>query len=288
LLRLARGRADWILVLDADMELDAGAGIWPAVAAASDVDALMIPVVEDELYYLHPLLVRSEVNWEYRGVTHEYLAADRAYHRVPLGAARVVHHADGGSRGGKIERDRLLLERALQEDPDDERTVFYLAQTYRDLGRQADAIALYRRRIAMGGWDEEVFYSRYQLGRLLVESDWPTGRAALTEAWASRPERFEPLYRLVVGCREHGEWGTAYRFVRDAVDVAAPSDVLFLEGWVYRFGLLFERSVSAWHVGEHQQALEDTQRLAAFGDLPEPWRSQVSANLSRMEGPPVD
>ena len=46
----------------------------------------------------------------------------------------IEHHADGGSRAHKFERDRVLLEEALADDPDDPRTLFYLAQTYADLG----------------------------------------------------------------------------------------------------------------------------------------------------------
>lgn len=44
------------------------------------------------------------------------------------------------------------------------RYLFYLAQSWRDAGEPDKAIAAYIRRAAMGGWEEEVFYARYQVG----------------------------------------------------------------------------------------------------------------------------
>jgi hypothetical protein len=54
------------------------------------------------------------------------------------------------------------LRRALQSDPDNTRYAFYLAQSLRDAGQWHEAIAAYEKRAAMGGWTEEVYYSRLQ------------------------------------------------------------------------------------------------------------------------------
>jgi hypothetical protein len=56
------------------------------------------------------------------------------------------HHADSGTRGEKFERDLRLLSEDFEREPHNGRTVFYLAQTHRDLGRLDDAIRLYERR----------------------------------------------------------------------------------------------------------------------------------------------
>lgn len=280
LLDLARGQADWFLILDADMEFRGDSDLWATLVDTAGVDAYMVPVIEGEFYYHHPLLISADVNWRYQGVTHEYLTTDYAYERRLLPGVHVLHHADGGFRADKLERDRRLLESALADEPDDPRTVFYLAQTFRDLGLREQAIVLYQRRSDMGGWDEEVFYARYQIGLLLSTVDWPRGRSALLDAWRSRPERLEPLYHLAVEARRHEEWADAYVLVADHVDRSPPAgDVLFVDGWIYRFGILFERSLAARALGLGHRALVDTLRLAALTDLPEPWHSQVHANL---------
>ena len=63
----------------------------------------------------------------------------------------------------KYARDRDLLLAEVARDPDDARSVFYLAQSYFDLGDFANAQTWYERRAEMGGWDEEVFRSMFRV-----------------------------------------------------------------------------------------------------------------------------
>ena len=78
-------------------------------------------------------LVRGDRRWWYEGVIHEYIATDGDFTQETLAAWAIEHHIDGSSRLGKLTRDAGLLKRALAEDPRNPRSVFYLAQTYRDL-----------------------------------------------------------------------------------------------------------------------------------------------------------
>src|SRR5438270_10482949 len=95
-------------------------------------------------------LVQGDVRWRYEGVTHEYLATDQDDETCNLDALVIEHFADGGSRADKFTRDARLLREDLDRNPDNPRTVFYLAQTMRDLDDAEEAIKLYRRRAEMG------------------------------------------------------------------------------------------------------------------------------------------
>ena len=83
-----------------------------------------------------------------------------------------------------------------------------------------------------------------------------------------------PASRLRVRRRHH----TAYALLVDVVDRPAPDDLLFTRPWVYRWGLLFEFSISAHWVGDHAGALRACDRLLAVRDLPERIRRQVEIN----------
>ena len=59
------------------------------------------------------------------------------------------------------------------------RYYFYLGNSYHDSGKYNEAIPIYKKRIELGGWHEEVWYSSYRLGfcyynlkqyRILTES----------------------------------------------------------------------------------------------------------------------
>jgi glycosyltransferase involved in cell wall biosynthesis len=273
LLDLARSHGDYLLLLDADMTVEADRRPLTDLSA----DAYLIRLVGDVEYWM-PYLVKSSLPWYYVGVTHEYLALDQPHRREKLESVRIYHHADGGSRRDKFERDRALLEAEVARNPDDARSVFYLAQTYRDLGQLDEAVEWYRRRAAMGGWDEEVFYALYQVGVLLAASDWQQAVPALLEAWNSRPTRAEPLYDLAVGFRQRGQYALAHWAAERGLRIRLPSDILFVSRWVYDWGLLFEYSIAAYWVGQVQEALAACERLLADRRLPEPWRTHARQN----------
>ena len=107
------------------------------------------------------------------------------------------HHADGGSRADKFEREVHLLLEDWAEHPEDPRTAFYLGRSYDDAGADDEAIAWYRRRLALGGWDEETFYARYRMGACLIRAGHgEEGCGELWRAWGERHWRAEPLVAL--------------------------------------------------------------------------------------------
>lgn len=110
-------------------------------------------------------------------------------------------------------RDLEILKAEAERDPRHPRTVFYIAQTYRYLEHNEEAIEWYVRRPAMGGWDEEVFYSLYQVGALRAQAgDWEHALPALIDAWEFRPTRLEPVYAIALGLRQRERYRAAHRF----------------------------------------------------------------------------
>ncbi|MFD9444140.1 glycosyltransferase [Streptomyces sp. NPDC060006] len=283
----ARGRADYLLLLDADLVLRQDGPLPPLTA-----DSYMLRH-EGTTEYRIKRLVRGDLTWRYEGVTHEYLTADRDHTQENLDAVVVEDFADGGSRDDKFERDARLLGAELERDPANARTVFYLAQTMRDLGRTPEAIDLYERRAAMGGWPEEVYYSLLQVGVLSAEPEarpgsgsgaeagsggWAGAVDALTRAWEVRPQRLEACYELASRLRAQGRHHSAHAVVRAGLDREAPDDLLFVQPWVYRWGLLFEYSITSYWVGDPAASLRTCDRLLAMPDLPDAHRRQTLTN----------
>lgn len=180
----------------------------------------------------------------------------------------------------QVRAGRASAEGELERDPANTRTVFYLANTERDLGRAEEAIDLYEHRARMGGWAEEVYCSLLEAGRLKAEKtgDWPGAMDAFSRAWESRPQRLEACYELASRLRRQGRYHTAHAILCNAVDRPEPDDLLFTKGWVYRWGLLFEFSITAYWVGDHAASLRACDRLLAMPDLPERIRSQTAVN----------
>jgi glycosyltransferase involved in cell wall biosynthesis len=278
----AHGKADYLLLIDADMVVHQAEDLPPLGA-----DSYLLRH-QGNIEYRIKRLVRGGIKWRYEGVTHEYLTSAGPDREAHLDTLVIEHFGDGGSRTDKFERDERLLTAELDRDPGSTRTLFYLAQTCRDLAeihhdpdRARRAIELYERRASMGGWGEEVYYSLLQVGVLHADfGDWPAAMDAFLRAWESRPHRLEACYELASRLRVAGKYQAAHAFARAGLGKPVPDDLLFMHPWVYEWGLLFEYSITAYWTGDPRASLKACDQLLELRGLPEEYRSQARANRS--------
>jgi len=191
LLRLAKDKADWLLMLDSDMVLH-----FPdPLPDFETCDSWHGRIKQGALDYALPLIVRASKPWHYVGVAHSYLACDEGFSEGQIDGLWVEDHSS--TTNAKIERDLVVLSEEHARNPLDRRTVFYLAQSYEDLDRVQEAIHFYRLRAEMGGWDEEVYVARYRLGCLLTQHvSFSEAAQVLLKAWEAKPDRIEALRAL--------------------------------------------------------------------------------------------
>ena len=273
LLGFAHGVADYLLLIDADMTVQRRGPLGELGA-----DAYMLREA-GPLDFGMVRLVRGDRRWWYQGSTHEHIATDGQFAQESLAALATEHHADGSARWDKLVRDTALLKRDLSRDPRNARSVFYLAQTYRDMGQVDLAIAHYRRRVEMGGWDEEVFYANLVEGVLRGEQGEDAAAAVLLEAWDRRPTRAEPLYELARLHRSRGAFASAHMFAARGLEIPYPADLLFIHRWVYDWGLLFERAMAAAALGRRADASDDLTALLSRPRVPPEIEEHIRARL---------
>ena len=137
----------------------------------------------------------------------------------------------------------------------------------------------------MGGWAEEVWYSRYQIAVLHERrGDWNRALPAYLGAFQYRPTRLEPLCELARHYRVAGEHAVAHLFASAAVDHPAPTDILFLDDSVYAWRILDEYAISAYWVGKYEESLRANDRLLAEGKLPATERLRIEKNRAFSVG----
>lgn len=271
--------AGWLLLLDAEQTLEV-TGPLPNLCG----DAYQVAMSVGGLYYTNAKLVRARRGWQFIGAAHEYLHTldGEAYQAQPLGPClTVVDHLDSGDRMAKIARNRVLLEADLERDPDNPRTVFYLGETYRDLGDREAAKAMYKRRALMEGtFEEEGWYAHWQWGSLVSEDDLDTASVILTHAFERRPHRAEPLWDLGRHYRFAKRYQAAYMVLSHAITLPLPPDTLFVHAAVYDHLIAFELAIAAWWTGRYAESDGRNRELLARDALPSNIREAVERNLA--------
>jgi glycosyltransferase involved in cell wall biosynthesis len=274
LVELARGVADYLLLLDADHTVEQKADIGPLGA-----DEYFVLQVEGVEHWL-PRLIRADRQWRYVGCTHEYLDCDEpitsAYHHGLV----VVHHGDGSSRDAKLERDRRLLQATLERTPDDSRATFYLAQTMEELGDTDAAIALYHKRIVLEGWDEEVHVARCRAAELIARDDLDAGIVPLLQAWEHRHRRREPLLALARFANAAERYYLTLLVTGGWEDVTPSEDHLFVDPAARSWGLAFERSIALARLGRVAEAIDLGDHI--FEHMERPSWLEVDLLLNRQ------
>jgi hypothetical protein len=155
---------------------------------------------------------------------------------------------------------------ALEADFDP-RSMFYLAQCYRDLGYAGPAADMYRLRVRWtASHPQERFWACYQEGLIRSETDWERGLDVLLEAYNMRPTRCEPLVMISRGLRNKGWHQAALVFADRACAIPRPPDTHFTLVWMYEWGALQERAICRLAVGDTVGALEDFTVLATRED----------------------
>jgi glycosyltransferase involved in cell wall biosynthesis len=274
----ARGTADWLLALDADMTVEIDAEFEPD----PDVAAYLIRMGDEAFEYRLPLVLRGDLPWISRGAVHEYTCLEDGSlgRREPTDAIRIRNSGADRSSPAKTRWQAELLEAELVREPDNPRTTFYVAQTLREIGDARSlerAAVLYRRRAEMGGWIEESWYARFRAA--LLEVDWPARLAALLAAWDARPARLEPLYHVLRELNARDQHATAYALARSVDPSSRPADILFVEPWIWTYGIAFERSVAAWWLGRRDEFARLTAELLELPLTPA-IRAAVEANAA--------
>lgn len=277
---LAQGKGDYILFMDADdiLEFDEGFEF-----GELEKDLYTMWRGNQSFSYLKPQIVRGDLPWKWVGVTHEYLDCDEPYSEEILEGVHYTTIDDGATRKSGVEKflkNVRLLEEALKAEPNNSRYMFYLAESYRDSHQKGKAIEWYQKRVNAGGWDEEAYCSKLQIGRCLDDLGLPSSVVleAYKDAFTFRPHRVEAIYYMADIYNRQQQYAKAYEILKAAEFVPENKDVLFNELWIKDYGLLFQLSICAYYVGHYEEALKACDKLLAMEKIPESWRKLAEEN----------
>lgn len=261
----ALGKTDYAILVDADFVLEGALDL-----EGRSEDAFNVQIYDDKLSWYLPLITNNRMKFHYVGACHEYLACVEPF---VTGIVRglVFRHLEGGFSSNSAERNLELL---LGQDEYSVRDMFYIGQTYQQLGQNNEAIEWYEKHIAQGDLAEEVFMSKVRVGLMRQSIN------ELLAAWDYRPWRAEPLYEAILILRNNGQWHTAVMLAEVALQIPYPeNDNLFVNQNVYEYDLLYQYSICLDYV-DRPAAIKVFYQLLGMPDIPDYVREWTEKNLA--------
>lgn len=307
----ARGKADYILHLDADDVVEAFDPF--DILARGKMDAYTATLTRGTSSWRATVLYRGDWTWRFCGVAHTIIRAQEADGLTTQGSlpgCRICAEPVGkrAEDPEKYIKDAWLLQQqfldTIAADPDGlhARSAFYCAQSYFDTHRYDQAKIWYERFLGVGTWTEEIFEAHLRIARCIrapgpgVTGDW---YAHIRSAAAMFPDRAEPFYLLGIWRAQDGDAEAA----RDANRMAAEKDleavkqkyILFIDESAYtkRAATEVRRELPAAHgspkprvvVVDDFLSVPDSTRLAAlamqFVESPEYHRGRRTQVVGR-------
>lgn len=261
-LALCDPHMDWAIMLDADDTL-AGT-VPPATIWDPKYGAFLISIRHGSIIHNRVQIFKTRIGWKYEGAVHEYPVCDGAV-IASLPPETYMETRCEGARSTdtqKYLKDALLLEAELVKKVT-HRTLFYLAQSYRDAGVADMAIKNYQRYIDLsGGWNQERYMSIVNI--LSLTQDVETRIGLTWRAIELCPDRVEAPYTFL---RQHRMMGhpltqQCFAIARAVTNRTVHRNFLFANPALYTWGMDDELSVVGFYTGHHREAYEAAMRCA--------------------------
>lgn len=285
-LEACKGKGEYILVIDAD-DVIIGDFKLPKLTE----DSYLIKIGKDFTYWRKQIF-KNECGWKYAEPLHEYPYTDKQ------GATEVEIEGDYyldsrrlGSRSKdplKYLKDAQVLEDDLKLRPNNPRNWFYLGQSYVDHNTTESiekGIEAYKKRIELGGWYEEVYYSYYRIGYALERLDrpWEEVEVAYLKAYEYCKNRTEPICKIAQHYNREKNWKKAYEYAKLGSSLKFPTECkLFIDKITYDFYIWFELAIAAYNLGKYIECYKIYQKLLSEKNIPDNFQKHTENNMNMV------
>ncbi len=287
-LSLAKNKGNYLLFIDADEQLDSSEAL---KTISLDKDFYFISVHQSYTDFHRIFLINNALKWSWQGVLHEELISTEAKNFEILDGVSLLATFQDGHRTQDPEKhlkDAQILEAAIQKDPENRRYVSFLAQTYLVAKDYQSALKNFKKRISMGGCEEETFWALYQIGCLQELLDHPHEEIvdSYCKAYAFRPSRAEPIFQLAYRFYKSKNYVLGYTLSKLALSIPYPTnDSIYVIRPIYDYQLRLLMANCAHQLGKFEEAISSYKTILSTKNLPETVRQETTHCL--LKEPPL-
>jgi len=232
---------DWIFSIDSDEVFTMGPGDFETFHDRIEADgplAYRIRKYSGGLVYCLPRLYKncSEVKWV--NPFHNVLSVTGQKGNMLNASITEKKNKIELSYSDRQDRQKELIKTfkdRIKQSPKDERSMFYLARTYRDNHMVQDSIDWFEKYLEIAWWKDEIYCAWIGLGRQQQFIDTPFAIRSFLKAYEVDPDRNEAQCEIMKIYLKEGLYkqvGFYYEVCREGLP---PDDKLFLERATYAY-----------------------------------------------------
>jgi glycosyltransferase involved in cell wall biosynthesis len=287
---------DWILILDCDERLsdESKDKLRPAIESMPDSVELVCPEMlmckdngEINDKFVCERILRNGRGIRFAGAMHNTVnVPDDPAKRIALPDIKLVHNLVVKSPASRAARSKQRLDMAesvllenVKNDPNDRRSLFYLAGTYYDSGMYDKARDWFEKYMQIGNWDQELYQAAIMLGDCYKRlGDRRKSRDTYSGAIAYNWRRNEAYMELGKLAKEDGDYEQAKSYFQIASLKPMPVDSHFVEVESHTYGPHVELWETYSAIGDNASALEHARRAVELGADLEPEMVKFAKN----------
>ncbi len=285
-LKLCHEKTKWALMIDAD---DRITGKFPIDKLDDKIDGYAVNIKRGPFVWARAQVFNlGKKLWWYEEPLHEYAVCEQPMQVAKLEGDYGWDVRTEGCRSkqfnddvAKYKNDYEILKKYLDKDPNQPRKQFYAAQSAFDSRMYDIAEQEYLKRVELGSWEEEIFFSWMRVGicRELQQKPLPEVIDAFMRAYEIKPNRVEPLYHMSCIYRAHDRPKNAFLMAAQGLGIPIPTtEILFVDTANYLWGILDEIATTSFYAGRIHMGLAACEKLLSEKHLPEEHRERVTNN----------
>ena len=279
---------DYLLWIDADEELYFKNPEWFNNLTK---DCYNIKRVYGSIDYYNPHLIRvnnnNNIGWYWKAPVHNYLCSKKHYSSefVDKEIVHIKSYCSGGAKSQNVTdeekylRDAKLLIEYLKENPNDPRTIFYIAQSYKDADKYDESIKWYKKRLTVEGWLQEKYVSCYNIGNLLLKQNRKEEAFYYyLLSYEYDDTRHECFYKMINQYRLENKRKLAYNLYEMLKPVNENGNKLFFVYSIHEWKLNFELTIISFYIRKYQTGINSFKKLFKLRNIPLNYVKSILSN----------
>jgi len=249
---VSKATSDWILWLDADDVLETPEEVIPLLKESFNVYNFNIAYGNDVFYQAR--LFKNFMNIKFHGVVHEY----PSFAGMPCKEESDVivrHKTDKYSTEDRSQRNYRILSKEFEKDPNNTRTIFYLANALKELGQYEKAVEMYQNYLEKSTWKDERWMAQRYIGNIFMWNKRYEDAIKEFKKAVSIDDRWAESYYYIGECYFFLEkFNDCIEWMRKAYKKKLPDSLLWKELPVYNEAPLRYIFASYGRLGKYRYA----------------------------------